>query len=100
MKPSTDGSAVDGAGIRAPTSVKRFTPKALAAAMVEAIANDELAQWLEPCAGDGALLRALEGANVDRDLVTAIDLASDRAAPASLGDIAHGIDFIAWARRT
>ena len=100
MNPSTVFSTVDAAEIRAPKSVNVFTPKALATAMVGAIATDELAQWLEPCAGDGALLRALESANVDRDLVTAIDLASDRVAPDSLGDIAHGIDFIAWARRT
>ena len=80
-------------------SVCIYTPKSVATAMVEAMRAHVTGDWLEPCVGDGAFLRALNSAGVTKGSITGVDLAPDRTAADRFADVTRGVDFIGWARK-
>ncbi len=54
--------------------------------------------WLEPCVGDGSLLRAVAQVGVPRTSITAIDLEPGPEPSDALADVTRGVDFISWAK--
>jgi adenine-specific DNA-methyltransferase len=76
-----------------------YTPKTVATAMVDAVRRMVDGLWLEPCVGDGAFLRALHEAGIERHSIVGLDLAVDRTTADRFATVTRGADFISWARK-
>jgi adenine-specific DNA-methyltransferase len=87
------------ASVGALRSVCIYTPKSVATAMVDAMRTHVTGDWLEPCVGDGAFLRALRSAGVKKATITGLDLAPESAAADRFAEVSRGVDFISWARK-
>src|SRR5262249_28527537 len=85
--------------MHAPRSSKVYTPADLASAMAGALGNEVGDQWLDPCCGDGSLVRAVL-ARWPKATVTALDLDRQAAAPIKADNVITGIDFLRWSRET
>ena len=85
---------------RGPSSANVYTPSRLAKAIVAAITPDAQGHWLEPCVGDGSLVRAIASAGVPRDRITGVDLESTQAPSDSMAQVVRGVDFVAWVNGT
>ncbi len=82
---------------RVPKSSTVFTPSALSAAMVRAARGVANCDWLDPCVGSGAFVKAMAACGVSRDHILAFDLDRQRNVFDRLGVTNRGVDFIAWA---
>lgn len=65
--------------------------------MVRTLVGSDEDNWLEPCAGDGALLRALADQSVPSSRIRAVDVRSKRLACDRLARSITGTEFLAWA---
>lgn len=82
--------------IEPPTSCKVYTPKLLAKAMVEAIADGFNQRWLEPSCGTGSFIEALRQLGVTRNKIVGVDLDRQEANADRLANVTRGNDFLAW----
>lgn len=85
---------------RPPSSGTVYTPDDLARAVVHSVGGDACTTWLDPCVGEGALLRAIAARGVDAQRITALDLDTRSGASDRLATTARGVDFLAWSRET
>lgn len=83
-----------------PPSCKVYTPIPLAKAVTAALGDEDGLQWLEPCAGRGAFLLALEEQGVSPHRVQAVDLDPVVETQGSRGEILSGRDFLDWTGST
>lgn len=83
-----------------PTQCKVYTPRPLAAALVNALGDQHNARWLEPCVGEGVFISVLTEIGVRAERITAIDL-DINPGPEDIGaNTFRGIDFLNWALST
>ena len=57
-----------------PPECKVYTPPALADAIVSSLASNPDEDWLDPCVGPGAFVKALHVRGVDKSKIIAIDI--------------------------
>ena len=76
------------------------TPDALATALIVGLGDSDGAEWLDPCVGDGSFLRALQGAGVRAERVTAVELANAPARLDALATVLRRTDFVLWSETT
>jgi adenine-specific DNA-methyltransferase len=76
------------------------TPDRLARAMAAALGDEKGANWLEPCVGQGSLLRAISALGAEPARIRAIDLDRQPAEADGLASTIRGIDFLKWASYT
>lgn len=81
-----------------PESCTVCTPTALATALVRALDDEPTSRWLEPCVGNGALLRALSDIGVSPNRITGLDLLQTPRSDDELAQITRGTDFLEWSR--
>lgn len=74
------------------------TPKLLAAAMVRAARGRKEGLWLDPCVGDGAIVKEMAELGVERERILALDIAPHARADDELARTFRGVDFIEWAQ--
>lgn len=86
--------------IRVPRSCVVQTPGFLASAMVEALDGNNGHMWLEPCVGEGALLRALSTHGVTRNRIFGLDVDGRNQPNDRLARVRRGQEFLAWSQVT
>jgi adenine-specific DNA-methyltransferase len=86
--------------LRVPRSCLVYTPLNLATAMVAALGSSPSERWLEPCVGEGALLRALSRYGVKRRQIVGLDLEIDPRPLDKLATVSRGMEFISWSLTT
>ncbi|MEM9368762.1 MAG: N-6 DNA methylase [Planctomycetota bacterium] len=80
-----------------PLSCKVYTPRPLADAMVEAVADENCQRWLEPSCGTGVFIDALSDLGVPGKQIVGVDLDLKSSFADSRGQITRGSDFLTWA---
>lgn len=85
---------------RIPNSCLVYTPSELADGMVKALKIKSSDKVLEPCVGEGALLRALSVAGVGRKQIFGLDLQKTRGQYDSKARVIRGTDYMSWSRVT
>lgn len=85
---------------RVPESCLVYTPPKLASAMVKALRIKDTDRILEPCVGEGALLRALSEAGLKRDQISGLDLSPITGMYDHFANVQRSIDFLQWSRAT
>ncbi|MDB5356417.1 MAG: hypothetical protein JWN24_2870 [Phycisphaerales bacterium] len=83
-----------------PPSCKVYTPSPLANAVIATLGDGAGYQWLEPCAGRGAFLSAMEDQGVSSERVRAIDLDAVVETQRNRAGVISGVDFLDWAAST
>ena len=86
--------------VKPPPSCNVYTPAVLAQAMVRALGDVPDARWLEPCVGNGALLKALARHRVDASRIVGLDLCRSPEPADVHAVVRRGIDFLRWSRST
>lgn len=81
-------------------SCQVYTPLELARSMVKAIGARSKDLWLEPCVGEGALLKALAASGVPRARIVGVDLDTKPAPTDKLAITHRGTEFLGWANST
>ena len=86
--------------MKTPSSCVVYTPKPVADAMVASLDPRVTDRVLEPCIGNGSLVRALVRQGVPARMIRALDL--DEAARPSdqYASVVRGIDFLEWSANT
>lgn len=79
-----------------PTSCKVYTPRPLAKAMVEAIADGVDQRWLEPSCGTGSFIEALGHLGIARNKIVGVDLDQQGADADKFANVTRGNDFLVW----
>jgi hypothetical protein len=85
---------------RVPASCLVYTPPDVAAAMVRLLSIDTGDRWLEPCVGEGALLKSLSDAGVRREQIRGIDIKPNNAESDKLAVVVRGVEFLEWSLAT
>jgi adenine-specific DNA-methyltransferase len=81
-----------------PDSCLVYTPTALAEGMVRALKVKPADRVLEPCVGQGALLRALAVAGVKKSQVVGLDFQQEAGLWDASANVTRGVDFLRWSR--
>lgn len=76
------------------------TPATIADAMVQALGDGPALQWLEPCVGGGALVKAMRRAGVCKQRIRGVDLNPVADAGDALANVMRGVEFLSWAAKT
>jgi adenine-specific DNA-methyltransferase len=85
---------------RIPQSCLVYTPPELARAMVRALKIQPSDRVLEPCIGQGALLKALAESGVEKTKLLGLDLEQKSEALDLKATVQRGVDFLHWSQRT
>jgi len=86
--------------IDVPESCVVQTPQALAHAMIKALGRQKTDTWLEPCVGNGALLKALSQIGVEKKRITGLDVDARPRPNDRYGNVTRGTEFLRWSRNT
>lgn len=85
---------------RVPKSCRVYTPSLLASAIVGAMRDKPTDEWLEPCFGKGAFLRALSRIGVSPRRILAVDLDKTPSDADALAITQRGTEFLEWSLAT
>jgi len=85
---------------RPPQSGTVYTPEPLALAIVRAVGVNDSASWLEPCIGNGALVKALHAFKVSEKNILAMDLEKRVGLYDEMASTRRGVDFLVWSAKT
>jgi methylase of polypeptide subunit release factors len=88
------------ARVDVPASCVVQTPQLLANAMIKALGKIEGDKWLEPCVGNGALLRALSDFGVSKRKIFGLDVDALPQPNDRFGKILRGTEFLRWSLST
>jgi adenine-specific DNA-methyltransferase len=86
--------------INVPASCVVQTPQLLASAMIKALGKVESDKWLEPCVGNGSLLKALSDFGVSKKKIFGLDVDAVPQANDRFGKILRGTEFLRWSLST
>jgi hypothetical protein len=86
--------------MRPPQSGTIYTPEPLALAIAKAVGIRKRMDWLDPCIGNGALVKALNAHAVFPADIKAFDLEKTAGSYDHLATTTRGVDFIKWASST
>lgn len=95
-----NSSAAYETGLSVPSSCVVQTPELLAAAMARALGSDATDKWLEPCVGQGALLKALAEVGVGRSKIVGLDIDASSQPNDRFGRVLRGREFLRWSKST
>src|SRR5437868_3588209 len=76
------------------------TPAVLADAMVGVLGDDRQLRWLEPCVGEGAIVRAIARAGVGPIRIRGLDLDHRAGSADGLAKVLRRTEYLTWAQST
>jgi adenine-specific DNA-methyltransferase len=85
---------------RPPTTCVVYTPDSLASAMAFAVGTTQGSSFLEPCVGNGSLVKALSAQGVDRSSIRAVELDQNKSEADKYAKVLRGRDFLSWSLST
>ena len=86
--------------MKIPSSCVVYTPKAIADAMVASLDPRVIDRVLDPCIGNGSLVRALVRQGVSARMIQALDLDEATRPFDRYASVVRGIDFLEWSTIT
>jgi adenine-specific DNA-methyltransferase len=76
------------------------TPTVLADAMVRVLGDEEQLRWLEPCVGEGAIVRALARLGVEAVRIRGLDIDQRAGSADGLAKVLRCTEYLTWALAT